>query len=96
MSSYESTTYRGEFSGSSNWIRNQDQYFQAVDRGSEFLLTFCKLFDGDVVQELDLLEDELSFVDLDDERRVALASSETEFAQGVLDRLRDINGQRLC
>lgn len=57
--------------------------------------TLSEFIDGDIVEELDLLKDELGFVDLDDECGAALAPPEAKFAQGVFDGLWDINGLRL-
>ncbi len=53
-------------------------------------LTLGELLDGDVVELLDLLHDELGLVDLDDDGGVARAAAgEAELAERVLDLLGD-------
>ena len=53
-------------------------------------LTLGELLDGDVVELLDLLHDELGLVDLDDDGGVAgAAAGEAELAERVLDLLGD-------
>lgn len=58
--------------------------------------TFCEVLDADVVKLLDLLHHQLLLVDLDDDRRVSrIPPGESEFAEGGLELLRDIDGVRL-
>ena len=64
--------------------------------GRRIGLTLCEVLDGDVVELLDLLHDQLLLVDLDDDRRVScIPAREPELAQGGLELLGNVDGARL-
>jgi hypothetical protein len=93
---YESTTYRGEASGSSAPKKEKERSGEIRDAiVSSKDSTFGQVFERDVIEHLDLLHDQFLFVDLDHERSVVLASGEPELADRILQLLGDIYGMRL-
>ena len=106
LSSYDRTTYRGEFSGSSAFAyvphygrrREGDRRSStmAKEGGEVCAHTFREVLDADVVKLLDLLHHQLLLVDLDhDGGMSSIAPREPELAEGGLELLRDVNGAGL-
>jgi hypothetical protein len=81
LSSYERTTKRGEFSGSS------DRQVSIVGKHvSQILrLTFSQFLDTDTAKFLDLLNNEILLIALDNQGCASLAAAcESKLAQGIL------------